>query len=237
MLQACLNGGRSKAEAAAVPASAEELAADAAAVRQAGAEALHVHPRDDQGRETLEPDLVAHCLTAIRGAVPDMPVGIGTGAWIEPDDGRRLDLIRSWMVVPDYASVNLNEAAAPEVMDVLLAKGIGVEAGLWTRADAERFVALPQADRCLRILIEMTSDDPSEAHREYLAIMDILNAAGLDLPLLLHGEGGSVWPMVHEAARIGGSTRVGFEDGLTLPDGRPALDNAALVRAAVEIVG
>jgi uncharacterized protein (DUF849 family) len=38
------------------------------------------------------------------------------------------------------------------------------------------------------------------------------------------------------AARLGCATRVGFEDGLRLPDGRLAENNAALVREAVAIL-
>ena len=55
-VKACLNGGRTRAEHPAVPLTPAELAADAVAVRQAGAFAVHVHPRDPHGKETLKPD-------------------------------------------------------------------------------------------------------------------------------------------------------------------------------------
>ena len=50
-VKACLNGGRTRAEHPAVPHTPAELAADALVVRQAGAFAVHVHPRDDRGRD------------------------------------------------------------------------------------------------------------------------------------------------------------------------------------------
>lgn len=53
-LQAALNGDRTKAEHAATPISVEQLARDAAACVAAGAPAIHLHPRDPEGRETLE---------------------------------------------------------------------------------------------------------------------------------------------------------------------------------------
>jgi hypothetical protein len=71
--------------------SADELARDAAAVRAAGANELHIHPRTPEGLETLDPAAVAHALVAIRAAVPGMPIGLGTGAWIQP--GGRLPRI------------------------------------------------------------------------------------------------------------------------------------------------
>ena len=42
-----------------------------------------------------------------------------------------------------------------------------------------------------------------------------------------------MWPFVEQAVRQGFSTRVGLEDGSTLPDGAPVSSNANLVRAAV----
>ena len=237
VLQACLNGARSRREHPAVPETLEALAADAAAVRRAGATALHVHPRDASGAESLDPTDVAACLDAIRAAAPGLPLGVGTGAWIAPGGRARLALIERWTVLPDYASVNLGEEDHVDTMDRLHALGIGVEAGLWNRRDAERFVALAGAARCLRVLIEMTDEDPALAATECRAVLDVLDASELDLPILLHGEGGSVWAMVRTAARLGVSTRVGLEDGATLPGGAGAADNAALVRAARAIGG
>ena len=65
-LQACLNGSRTASEHPAVPLTPAALAADARRVFQAGAAAVHVHPRDHAGRESLDPEVVAAALTAIR---------------------------------------------------------------------------------------------------------------------------------------------------------------------------
>ncbi len=232
MLQACLNGGLSKSEVASVPVTPAELATDAKAVKRAGAEQLHIHPRSESGPESLRPLDVAQSLRAVRAAVPGMPVGVGTGAWIEPSPAARLDFMRQWEELPDYASVNLNEDDAFENMEVLLSKGVGIEAGIWTARDAERFVGSPFPKRCLRVLLEMITDEPAEAEREYRSALAVLTAAGVDLPILLHGQGKSVWPMVRLAKAQGHDTRVGFEDGVDLPDGHPAESNEQLVRAA-----
>jgi uncharacterized protein (DUF849 family) len=52
-VKACLNGARTPEEHPGVPLSPAELAADAKAVRKAGAFAVHVHPRDGHGAQTL----------------------------------------------------------------------------------------------------------------------------------------------------------------------------------------
>ena len=79
MLQACLNGGRDKSFHAATPLTPSELAADARAVVEAGAQQLHIHSRDAVGRESLHPDDTARALEAIRASVPGIPVGVSTG--------------------------------------------------------------------------------------------------------------------------------------------------------------
>ena len=235
MIQACLNGGRGKEENPAVPVTPRELAEDAVRVRQAGASELHFHPRDSAGGETLEPHHVAASIEAIRDAVPGMPIGVGTGSWIPPGGSARLEHVRKWAVRPDYASVNLNEADAENNMALLTDMDIGIEAGIWSHDDAEQFVELEIASNCLRVLLEMISDDPAKAEAEYGKCMDVLRTAGLDVPILLHGVDGSVWPMVKLAREQGHDTRVGFEDGFLLPDGSVARSNADLVRQACRL--
>lgn len=235
MLQACLNGGLNPAALPArlpVPVTPAQLAADAAAVRAAGADCLHFHPRGAAGAETLAPGPLGAALTAVRAAVPGLPVGVGTGAWIAPCGRARQADIAAWQERPDYASVNLCEDDAPEVIALLMSLGVGVEAGLWCAADAERFVALAAAPSCLRVLIEMTAQDPAEARAGYRATRAVLTRAGISVPILLHGEGGSAWAMVEQAVADGLDTRIGFEDVLLLPDGTPAPDNAKLILAA-----
>lgn len=153
LLQACLNGSRKAGEHPALPVSPKELAADAIACVGAGAGALHLHPRDPDGRESLEPPLVDRVVREVRTAC-GAPVGVATGAWIEPDPERRAALVARW-TEPDYASVNLSEEGAAEVMGALLEVGIGVEAGVWSVEDAERLAATGLAGRVTRILVEV----------------------------------------------------------------------------------
>ncbi len=233
MLQACLNGGRRPDEAPAVPVTPEALAAEARAAGGAGAACLHLHPRDGEGRETLAPEPVAAALRAVRAAVPGVAVGVGTGEWIAPGGRARQAHIAAWTERPDYASVNLREPDAPEVVALLRSLGVPVEAGLWSVADARRFLSEIDPADCLRILVEMPDTDPEAALAEARAILAILSEAGSRLPVLLHGLGASAWPCIEEAARRGLDTRVGLEDTVVLPDGAPAPGNAALVRAAL----
>jgi uncharacterized protein (DUF849 family) len=233
VLKACLNGGVSRSEHAAVPITAAELAADAVKVRAAGAEAVHVHPRDGDGRESLDAAAVGAAVAAIRRACPGLPVGVSTGAWMEPDPARRVEAIAAWSPrhLPDFASVNAHEDGAARVARALSARGIGVEAGIWTpqAVDAYRAWDTP----ALRILVETMEDDPAAARATADAIIRLL---GKDAPpILLHAEGAAVWPILRHAIRHNRDIRVGLEDTRTLPDGAPAPDNATLVVAAVSV--
>jgi uncharacterized protein (DUF849 family) len=232
MLQACLNGNRDKSFHPALPCTPAELARDAREVVAEGAEALHVHPRDGTGRESVHPDDTAAALHAIRDSVPFIPVGLSTGWWIPPGGRERQAHIAAWHVLPDYVSVNLIEEDAPEILALALEKGIGVEAGLWSTRDAERFAALAAAPRCLRVLLEINEQDSAEAAGIVREILGILQRAGLRLPCLLHGLDATKWSLHREALRRGLDTRIGLEDGKLLPSGTIAEGNAALIRAA-----
>jgi len=152
LLQATLNGPLAKADHAAVPVTFQELAADAAACVSAGARAFHVHPRDAGGAESLQGRVVDRVVAAVREPL-GLPVGVTTGEWIEPDLRQRLRLISEW-TQPDYASVNLSEPGAVEVMRTVLSAAVGIEAGVSTVEDAELLVGCGLSDRVTRVLIE-----------------------------------------------------------------------------------
>lgn len=230
LLQAALNGDRGKAGHPAVPVSAEELARDAAACAAAGARAIHLHPRDAAGRERLEAEIVDDVVATVRRAC-GVPVGVSTGAWIEPDLGRRLELIRAWRA-PDYASVNLSEPGAADVMEALLDAGVGIEAGVWSVEDAERLAASEAGGRVTRILVEPVDAGAAGAVAIVEDIHRALDEHGLAAPRLQHGDGEATWVLLADAVRRGLDTRIGLEDTLHEPDGERTTGNAALVRAA-----
>ena len=232
MLQACLNGGRRRDYHPTLPLSADELAADARAVVAEGADQIHLHVRSADGRESLHPDDVTRTLAAVREAVPGVPIGLSTGWWIPPKGRARQEHIRAWQALPDYVSINLIEEDSAEVIDLALSKGIGVEAGIWSAADAEKFVGHPGASRCLRVLIEINEQDLPVAMTSCRAVIDVLDRAGSRLPRLLHGSNATMWDFYREALARRLDARIGLEDDKHLPSGAVAEGNAALIRAA-----
>ncbi|MEB8342434.1 3-keto-5-aminohexanoate cleavage protein [Streptomyces endophyticus] len=233
MLQVCLNGARTRAECAHVPVSPRELAEAARGAVAAGARDIHLHPKNRDGEDTLDPGTVAAAVEAVRAAVPAVPVGVTTGAWTSPDPEARAAQVRSWTVLPDHASVNWHEDGATEVAAVLLDRGIGVEAGIYSGTDAaRRFLDWPLSHRVLRVLAEVTETDPQAALGAADELLDELGPAAATSRILLHGEDGSAWPVLRLAVSRNLDTRIGLEDVLQLPDGTPAVGNARLVQAA-----
>lgn len=235
MLQAALNGARSRDEHPRVPRTPEELAREARAAREAGADVVHVHAYDG-GRETLDADAVAATLRAIRAACPRLPISLTTSAEIEPDPARRLALVAAWTELPDLVTANQGEPGIVELCEHLLARGVAIEAGLLSVADARAFVASPIASRCIRVLAEPLDADAEQALAHAAEMERVLADAHIALEQVHHGEGIACWAVNRRGAERGHGIRTGLEDVVVLPDGRLARDNAELVSVARELL-
>ena len=235
MLKVCLNGHRSPRER--VPVTPAQLAEAARAAVDAGASAIHVHPRGDLGRESLDDSLIVTTLAAIREVVPWVPVGVSTRAGICPDPRERLVLVKQWRGPdeggPDFASVNWHEEGAVDVAGVLRSRGIGVEAGIFTPNAASSFVGSHWPWQVVRVLVEAIPGHTPGSDGVW-AVERILTALGMQPgPLLVHGEGRWTWPVLRWAQDHHYATRIGLEDTLVDEQGIRARTNAELVTAAL----
>jgi uncharacterized protein (DUF849 family) len=235
LVKVCSNGDRSRADHPAVPITPDELARDSRACVVAGAGAFHIHPRDPEGAETLEAEPTAAALQAVRAAVPGVPVGgttmLGIAGW---DPERRFELVRAWTAKPDFVSLNLEEPGADELARLLIDDlGVGVEAGVFTVADAEALAASSFRDELVRVLIEVDDADGAVAVERVWQIEAALDSHGVAAPRLHHAEDAATWAVIDAALARGRDVRIGLEDTLVMPDGSAAADNAALVAAVV----
>ena len=236
LIKAAINGGRSKAEHPSIPVSPNEIASAVLECLSAGASAIHFHVRSEDGPESLAGEDLDRALQVVRTLVPTAQIGVSTGAWIVPDPTMRMKAIALWTTLPDFASVNFSEEGAEEVAQVLLEKGVGVEAGLSEVNDAERLVHSGLVDRCLRVLIEPQEQDIDAARATVKEIIGVLDGASIDISRVLHGTEATTWALLEDAIKLGYGIRVGFEDTLTLADGRVAGSNAELVKDAMRLI-
>ncbi|HET7665942.1 MAG TPA: 3-keto-5-aminohexanoate cleavage protein [Mycobacterium sp.] len=232
-VKACINGARTPDQHPTLPVTPEQLAVAAVAVHGAGAKAVHMHPKDADGVDSLLPEHVDAAVSAVRHAVPGLPLGVTTGFWALPDADARLRAVDGWTALPDFASVNWHEPGSERLARLLLSKGLGVEVGIFHAESAESWAASEIAQHCMGVMIEMQADADIATADDLLG--QVL-AVGSPAPVLLHGFDESCWPLLKHAGERGVQTRIGMEDTLKLPDGSTAPDNAALVSAAVHLL-
>lgn len=232
-LKACINGARTPEQHAKLPVSPEQIAEAAVAAHRAGANAVHMHPKTADGVDSLQPEVVAAAIDAVRHAVPGLPLGVTTGFWALSDPDERLRTVQAWTTLPDFASVNWHEPGSEQLAHALLHMGVGVEVGIFHADAAESWAKSDMAEHCMRVMVELGPDADVAAADD---VLSEVMAAGSPAPVLLHGLNESCWPLLEHARARGVQTRIGLEDTLLLPDGTPAPDNVALVSAAVELL-
>jgi uncharacterized protein (DUF849 family) len=232
-LQAALNGDRIHPAAPRTPSA---IAQAARASVDAGAHSVHVHAFDDIGRETLDGAACAKVLRAIRVCCPETPISLTTSASIVSDPAERLRIIEAWQEFPDLVTANQGEPGIVELCELLLSRGVAIEAGLLSIHDAQAFVRSGLAGRCRRILIEPLDLETGTALQHAAAIEDILTSSGIALEQVHHGYGIACWAVNRCALDGGHGIRTGFEDVTLLPDASPARDNADLVAAAAQLI-
>ena len=236
LIEACLNGARHPGAHPRLPITPTDLARDAEACANFGAGAIHVHPRDEAGHESLAVPHVGATVAAIRSRC-DLPIGVTTVARVLPDPRQRYAVVRSWAELtddarPDFASVNVGEPGWEQIVAALLDIGIRVELGISEPEDPAELAASGLAARCERFLVAPQVLDPDAAIRSADALLAALEALTTREPPLAHGWDTAAWPVLEWALDRGLDSRIGLEDTLELPDGNLTPDNAALLAAA-----
>ena len=238
LIKAAINGGRTRTDHAAAPVSPTELAADVVECLKAGAGAIHLHVRstsDNSEKERLDKEDVEQTIRTVLAVAPKERIGISTGAWILPHPAR-LEAAKNWAILPGFASVNFGEEGSVELANLLLSRGVAIEAGLCDADAAQIFLQSGLATSCLRVLLEPQEQEMKHALETVNAMEKVLKSGEADLPSVLHGTEATTWPMMDDAIARGYDVRIGLEDTLVMPDGRIAKDNVELVTEAVQRV-
>jgi uncharacterized protein (DUF849 family) len=147
LLSVALSGSRSSTEHPGIPRAPQELAKEARASVEAGAQIVHLHAYDPSGVETLAAGPCAAAVRAVRAVCPGVPISLTTSAGIEPDPRRRLKLIAAWTELPELVTANQGEEGILELYEHLMQREVGIEAGLLSLGDANAFVRSGIADR------------------------------------------------------------------------------------------
>ncbi|NJW55403.1 3-keto-5-aminohexanoate cleavage protein, partial [Salinimicrobium oceani] len=114
-------------------------------------------------------------------------------------------------------------------------KGIRIEIGLNSFKSAENFTKSNLEGDFLRILLE----PPEQVLKMALETIDQIENHFINqkikLPFLLHGFNKTCWDLLELAFIKNYEARIGFEDTLTLPNGKSAKSNIELIEEAQRI--
>ena len=138
--------------------------------------------------------------------------------------------------MPELVTANQGEEGIMELCELLIQRGVGIEAGLLSLADARTFVASEIGARCVRALVEPLDPVAEDALAHAEAIECVLRESGVRIEQVHHGDGIASWAVNRRAVARGHGIRTGLEDTAVLPDGRPASGNGELVAAAVVLI-
>ena len=236
LLKIALNGARSKKENKHIPQSLEEIEKEVQLLYVNGCKVFHIHCYDKYGKESLKPDDVSNLISLVKNIAPEIQTGISSGDWIEPDFKKRKSYIQAWEVIPDFISVNMIEDNAVEISNLLISKGVLIEAGLNEKKAAQIFAESGLRKGCCRILIEPEPEIFDDAISVVNEIEGILNKYKIKIPRLLHGFNSVSWEMLREARRRGYDSRIGMEDIIYLENGEKVKGNLEIVIEARKII-
>ncbi|MCV2874317.1 3-keto-5-aminohexanoate cleavage protein [Defluviimonas sp. WL0050] len=234
---------RTPADHPALPVTLPDIVETARACHAAGAAALHLHIRDDQGVHSLDPGRYRETLAELARTVPTMRVQVTTESAGIFSVGDQLATLTA--LHPEWVSLSIREVARePELADRVY--------GTCAAAGTEIQHILYDTDD-IRLLTEWTSKGIVRPDQTSVILVLGRYSAGqvsnpADLPPF-HAQlsTGHRWMLCafgareHECLRaahaLGGDLRVGFENSLTDATGTPHASNAASVAALIASLG
>lgn len=255
IISAALTGAlTTRDQCEAIPYTPEEIAADAADAREAGAAIAHIHARTENGSPTYDTDIYQEIHDEIRDRT-DILINFSTGALHAPPE-ERIEYVRE--VQPDIAALNMgsmnyakySESREEFVFDMVFENSFGEirqfvtameEAGV--RPELECFDTGHVGN--VRPLLQ---NGELSTPLQFSLIMGVLGGVPATIENLAHqvrqlpetanwqviGISRDQWALAAGALAMGGNVRVGLEDNFYLPHGEMAT-NAELVEQAAEL--
>jgi uncharacterized protein (DUF849 family) len=249
----------------AVPVTPEEIAREALAARASGAAVVHIHVRDPEtGLPSMELGLYEEVVYRIRESGSDVLINLttGPGARFRPHEAdpmrasadstmavsaKRVEHILklrpeicsldvATMNFPRYAFVNL-PTQLEEMAGMIQQAGVKPELEVFDLGHA--WLARSLVERGIITgppLFQLCMGVPWAAPGTPENMIAMRNTLPAGAQWAAFGISSNEFPMVAQAAILGGHVRVGLEDNLYIAKGQLATGNAQLVERAVNIV-
>jgi len=233
---------RTRADHPALPVTIPQIVATAQACLDAGADGIHAHVRDAEGRHVLDAGLYAELLAELARAVPAMAAQITTEAQGRYSPAQQRAVVAA---VPDatMVSVALREMLAEDDATAArgfyhdcAARGVAVQHILYDTDDIDRLAAaraagtVPHGRTQVLLVLGRYAEGQRAAPADLAAPHARLMAHLPDADWAVCAFGAAESECLLAADRMGGKLRVGFENNLLNADGTRAADNADRVR-------
>lgn len=236
IMAAATGARRTKTDHPGIPITIPESVACARACFDAGANAFHLHIRDDNEQHSIDPGRYAEALAEMKRALPDMPVQVTTESGGIFDVPTQFATLRD--LKPDWASLCVREVArdrhlAPHVYNHCRDQGTKIQHILFDEDDArllgnwQRKGWIEEDPSVILVLGRYTADmnsDPA-ALEPFLAALPPVGK------WMLCAFGPNEHACLVKAAALGGDVRVGFENSYVQADGTPWPDMPASITA------
>lgn len=244
MLAVAPNGGRhTRQDHPNLPLTPAALAATAAECLEAGANLLHVHVRDHQGRHTLDAAAYHEAFTAIRHEVGDGLVLQTTteaiGQYTAPQQMEAVRALRPEAVSLAVAELFSGAASEREVATFLAELALDqvlVQYILYSADDQRHLQALVQRGTVplpfwTLYVLGRYGQPRLSTPQDLLAFPPFSGPVTAPWAVCAFGPGELRCALA--AVAFGGHVRIGFENNFQTPDGQTAASNAAQVRQLV----
>ncbi len=238
------NGARrNKADHPALPMTIGETVAAAVACRDAGADGLHAHVRDENGAHVLDAGRYRELLSEMRDKAPEMSVQITTEAVGKYSPSEQRKLVRD--VVPEAVSIAVREMVpngeteeAGRFYHWAREAGVAIQHILYSPEDLSGFYRLieggtiPGGSHQVLFVLGRYAEKQESVPADLNVFLTELRKCreGLQLDWGVCAFGHQETDCLSYAVSQGGKARIGFENGLWNRDGSLAVDNADRVR-------
>ncbi|WP_437638074.1 3-keto-5-aminohexanoate cleavage protein [Sorangium sp. So ce854] len=246
----------SRKQCPAIPYTPVEIAEEARRAYEAGAAAVHIHARNDDGSPTFSPAVFASIKEEVRRRCPVI-LNFSTGTLLE-DVSEQCAYIRESR--PEIAALNMGTmnyskysrarksfdfdmvfpntyAKIGKLLSAMNEAGVkpelecfdtGHTQGVWPLVD----MGLLKPPLQFSFIVNVLGGIP--AHVESLQLQTKIMPAGSEWEVIgiSHGQ----WRMLAAALVLGGNVRCGLEDHFYLPSGEMARSNGELCEVAVRMV-
>lgn len=228
---------RTRFDHPALPVTLPQILESAAACHRAGADAIHLHVREDDGGHSLDAGRYREALAELANTLPTMAVQISTEAVGIFDVTAQLKCLKA--VAPKWASVSIREIArAPELANAVYGTChdagtkvqhiiYGVDDIALLRDWQSKGLVRPDQLDVICVLGRYTTGQVSQPSD----LDPFLAELAPEISWMVCAFGPSEHACLHYAAQRGGTLRVGFENSLTHENGEPHTDNVASITA------